>query len=360
MAKDVLKVKVAAIQAAPVLPMNKQATTEKACRLIEEAGSQGARLVAFPEGFIPMFPNWAVDMARPNEWADNLAELILHSVEVPSEETRAIGEAARKAGAVVVMGLNERRKDYPGMLYNSLVFFGPDGKVLGRHRKFTPSHRERVFHGRGDGSDLNCVFDTEVGKVGGLICYEHLQPLFKYALIAQGEQIHCACWPGSWPHYPPPGRSNKEIVQIASRAYAIEGSCFVVAASTYIPEEAAEVANLGNAHWGFPGGSAVIDPNGEYLAGPVYGKETILYADVDLYQGLRRKCYIDVCGRDARWDVIRLDVNTKAYTPWDRGPAKEGEAGQGAEVVRGLTAKVEELEERLAQLSREHVAGNLE
>lgn len=340
------KVKVAAVQAAPVLPMDKKATTEKACRLIEEAGREGAQLVVFPECYIPMFPNWSIDLSRPSEWSDLIAELTVQSVEIPSEETDMLCAAARKAGAYVCMGLNERHKQFKSMIYNCLLFIGPDGEILGRHRKFTPSHRERVFHGRGDGTDLSCVFDTNIGKIGGLICYEHLQPLFKYALFAQGEEIHCACWPGGWPHFPPPGRSNKEVMQIASRACALEGACFVVVASTHIPEKMSEVAGLGNAHWGFPGGSAVVNPNGNYVAGPVFDEETIVYATIDLYDVTKRKVYIDVVGRDARWDVIKLAVNRQAYTPW----APEAEAEVVSETLAKYISSVDHLADKMDEL----------
>lgn len=309
------KVTVAAVQAAPVLPMNKKATTEKACALIESAGRQGAQLIVFPECFIPMFPNWSIDLQRPSEWSLLLADLTEEAVEIPSEETAALCKAARRAGAHVCVGMNERSSEYRATIYNTLLFIGPDGNIIGRHRKFTPSHRERVFHARGDGSNVRAVFDTSIGRIGGLICFEHLQPLFRYALTLQGEEIHCACWPGGWPHFPPPGRSNRELTQIASRAYALESQAFVVLSSMYIAPEAAEKSGIGNAHWGFSGGSAIIDPAGNYIVAPVFDQETMLHAEVDLADVLKRKAYIDPVGRDARWDVFRLDMNTAPLVP---------------------------------------------
>lgn len=342
------KVVVAAVQAAPVLPMNKKATTEKACALIEEAGRNGAQLVVFPECYIPMFPNWSIDLQRPNEWAYLLAELTEESVEIPGEETEALGKAAKRAGTYVCMGLNERSREYRAAIYNCLVFIGPDGKVIGRHRKLTPSHRERVFHARGDGSDIKAVFKTDIGRIGGLICYEHLQPLYRYAMTVQGEEIHCACWPGGWPHFPPPGRTNKEIMQIASRQYAIESQTFVVISSTYIPPEMAEKAGMDNAHWGFRGGSAIVNPSGDYVVEPVYDEEKIIYAEIDLADILKRKAFIDPVGRDARWDILRLDMRTAPYSPVAGGNpfAREDDAAEKC-TAKALEEKLDLLAQKL-------------
>ncbi len=320
------KVKVAAVQDMPVIPMNKSATVEKACDLIEEAGRQGAELVVFSEGFIPMFPNWSMDMQNEREWADLLTEMILNSIEIPGDETRILGEAAKKAGAYVCMGCNEVVDLYPGVIYNSLFFLGPNGDVISHHRKLTPSHRERVLHARGNAEDLFHVVETKIGRLGGLICYEHLQPLFKYAMMTQGEQIHCALWPG-WPSFPPPGRSNMPILDCMTRAYAIEAACFVVLSSPWLSPNLREkydkegYAGMRNAHWGFGGGSGIINPLGEYIAGPLLDGDGIVYAEIDLKDIVRRKCYIDPVGKDSRWDVIRLDAGEGHFTPYATGLA---------------------------------------
>lgn len=305
---------VAAVQASPEFPLSKKATTVKACRLIEEAGKERARLIVFPECYIPMFPNWAIDTGY--DWAQNLKLLTQESVVVPGPETKAIGEAAKKVGAYVVIGVNERVGE--AKLHNTAVIIGPDGQVIGRHRKLTPVFREKVFHASGTGADLR-VFDTELGKLGALICYEHLTPIFKYALIAQGEQIHCALWPG-WPHHPPPGRTNKQVIDAVSRTTALEGQCFVIISSMCIPEEKAEeVAErsgiVGSAHWGHVGGSGIVNPTGDYLAGPAYNEETTLYAEINLDDIIFRKSFIDVVGRDARWDAVNLNLNEAEYVP---------------------------------------------
>lgn len=360
------KVKVAAVQTMPVLPMNKKATVEKACNLIEEAGREGAELVVFPEGFIPMFPNWSMDMQIEHEWSDLLTEMILNAIEIPGDDTKVLGEAAKRAGAYVCMGCNEVVENFAGVLYNSLVFLGPDGNVIGHHRKLTPSHRERVLHARGNAEDLFHVVETRIGRIGGFICYEHLQPLFKYAMMAQGEQIHCACWAG-WPGFPPPGRSNLPIGDCMSRAYAIEAACFVVHAAPYVPAEVRQKYNeegyggMKNAHWGFIGGSGVINPVGEYIAGPLVDDEGIVYAEIDLKEIVRRKCYIDPVGKDSRWDLIRLDVGQGHLTPFVTGfPQVKKESAQAVKFsekansdiksVSDLQAQIEKLSKEIASL----------
>ena len=172
------KVKVAAYQGMPVLPMNKTATVEKACHLIEEAGREGAELLVFPEGFIPMFPNWSMDMQIENEWSDLLTEMVLNGIEIPGEETKALGEAAKRAGVYVCMGCNEIVDNSAGTLYNSLVFLGPDGRVISHHRKLTPSHRERVLHARGNAEDLFHVVDTRIGGSEGSFATSTSNPCY--------------------------------------------------------------------------------------------------------------------------------------------------------------------------------------
>ena len=307
--------KAAAVQASPVLPMNRKATIDKACTLIEEAGKNGAQLVVFPETFVPMYPNWSIDLQNPTEWAQNLFKLTKEAIEIPGQETELLGKAAKKASVYLCIGVNERVKRYDGMLFNSLVFIGPDGGIIGKHRKLLPSNREKVFWHRGDGADVKAVYETDLGRVGGLICYEHLQPLLKYALYAQGEQVHCACWPG-WSHYPPPGRSNKHVIDVVTRSYALEGQCFVILSSLYVPKQVGEKAGLGNAAWVFFGGSGIINPSGEYLAGPVFDQEDILYADIDLSLIPIRKAAVDTTGRDTRWDILNLNISDGVYVPY--------------------------------------------
>jgi len=351
------EMKVAAVQAAPVYPIDKQASLDKVCTLVEQAGREGAKLVVLPETFVPAYPNWSIDLSNPQEWARNLLQLTRNAIQIPDQDLNKVTEAAKKAGVYVCLGVNEYVPRYEGMLFNSLVFIAPDGRVIGKHQKLTPSNRERCFWTRGDGTTLR-VYDTQIGRIGGLICYEHLQPLWKYMLICQGEQIHCACWPG-WPNFPT-GRNNKAIIDVASRAYALESQCFVVISSMYVPPDVAEKANLGNASWTFFGGSGIINPEGEYVAGPVYDEETIVYGEIDLDQIVLRKAAVDVNGKDNRWDIMRIETNAQPLVPftgifgtrlWNemQGDLTRTESSHDAE-AQELLARVEKLDQEIELL----------
>lgn len=304
------KLKAAAVQMAPVLPFDKRATVELIREATAEAADNGADLVVFPECFVPMYPNWSIDLQDEAKWAKNLRDLTYNAIRIPGPETESVGKVARERGVYVVFGANETEEGYDGLLYNSLVFIGPDGEVMGKHRKLFPSNREKVFHARGDASGLT-VYDTRLGRLGGLICYEHLQPLLKYALIGQGEQIHCASWPG-WPEFPS-GRSNRNVIDVASRSHALEGQCFVISSSLYVPPERAEAADLGNASWTFFGGSGIIGPDGEYVAGPLYDQEGVVYGEIDLGLIPLRKAAVDTTGRDSAPATISLNVDPNSY-----------------------------------------------
>lgn len=333
----------AAVQVAPVLPFDKEKTVDKVCEATAEAADNGAELVVFPECFVPMYPNWSIDLQDETGWAMNLREFTYNSILIPGPETDRIGEVARDKGVYVVVGANEVEEIHDGTLFNSLVFIGPTGEILGKHRKLFPSNREKVFHARGDASGLK-IYDTAVGRLGGLICYEHLQPLLKYALISQGEQVHCAAWPG-WPEFPS-GRTNRHVIDACSRAHALEGQCFVVAASLYVPASAAEEADLGNASWTFFGGSGIINPAGEYVAGPLHDEEGIVYGEIDLGLIPLRKAAVDTTGRDSMPQTISLNVDPSRYSPirWHGGRNAGDGQGETIEEPGGLPEHIEEAE----------------
>lgn len=294
--KSYSKVKAAAAQISPIYPFDKKATINKMLRYLKDAADNQAEIIVFPECFVPAYPNWSIDFNDPAKWEDDLADFTLECVNMEKGDLLPLQEAAKEFGIVVVVGINEIVNNYDGVIFNSLVTIGSDGKVLNVHRKVFPSNREKLFHTRGDVNSLNVV-DTSVGRVGGLICYEHLQPILKYGLIAQGEQIHCASWPG-WPSFES-GRSNKGVIETASKAYALEGQCFVIASSFYVPKGQEGTDQIGHASWDFFGGSAIISPSGEYLAGPLYDEEGIVYADLDFSLITKRKASVDVTGRDS-------------------------------------------------------------
>jgi nitrilase len=291
-------VRVAAAQLAPVF-MQRDATVTKACDAIAEAGRHGARLIAFPETFLPGYPYFAIYQA-PAAINAQVQACYREAVTVPSPATDALCAAAKAASTFVVMGMHERSG---GTLYNSQLFIADDGSILGCRRKLVPTSHERLLWGRGDGSDLR-VFETSLGVLGGLICYEHSNALFRYALQGQGEQIHIANWPGGMP-----GIDN--IVDAAVRHYAFEAQAFVITVSSVItqpvldalpPEVRARLA-LGG------GNSAIVAPRGDYLAGPARDGEQLLYADLDFARIASLKAIVDSAGHYARPEVVRLWVD---------------------------------------------------
>ncbi len=306
-------VRVAAAQVTPVF-LDGDRTIAKAVSVIEEAGRNGAHLVAFPETWVPGYPMWIYGAAG---WDDPLAKrayarLHANAVEVPSPAIDAVCAAARRARTMVVLGVNERDVKYSrGTLFNSLVYVSGDGELLGVHRKLTPTHAERIIWGVGDGSTLH-VFDTPFGRVGGLICWEHWMPLSRHAMHAKGEQIHVAAWP-----------EVPDLHHLASRHYAFEGRSFVVCVGSYlnlrdVPDDFELKGMLGaggqfgeSADDVLPGGSGIIGPDGSWIAGPVLGREEIVYADIDLSRVAEEQLAFDAVGHYNRPDVFRLLVDTR-------------------------------------------------
>jgi len=304
------KIRVAAAQLAPVF-LDREGTVEKVCNAMKEAASNGARVVAFPETFIPGYPYWAATFdplsARRSSTPSFSRRLFEQSVEIPSPTTRELCRAAKKAGCLAVIGLNEREG---GTLYNTQLFVGPDGEIIGRHRKLVPTSHERMVWGRGDGRDL-MVFSSPFGKVGGLICYEHSNALFRYALQAQGEEIHVANWPGGMPWI-------NGIIDAAVRHYAFEGQSFVINSTAVLTEEIIEALGKGGSVDQLkPGGgySAIVAPGGKYLAGPEPEKETILYADLDFDEIIDWNMMVDSSGHYARPDVVQLLLRREPHHP---------------------------------------------
>jgi len=306
--------KAAAVQASPVF-LDREATVAKACRLIEEAHDNGAKLIVFPETHIPAYPFWAASVGpfwvgeKGVSSRNVFVKLFNNSVEVPSPATEALCQAARKASAYVVMGINEKEAEYgSGTLYNTLLYISDEGEIMGRHRKLIPTSFERTVWGRGGGSDLR-VFETKLGKLGGLICYEHHMPLSKYAMFAKGEQVHAAVWPAQ--------SGLNQIIDAACRQYAFEGQAFVVVACGYMNETLVpdDFELKAQTQWNANGGSAIIGPQGNYLAGPLYDKEGILYADIDLELVVQAKWMVDTVGHYARPDVAKLLLNEEQLAP---------------------------------------------
>lgn len=321
------KVRVAVIQAASNV-FNKEKLIAKACRMIKEAGANGAELVAFPECFIPVFPQiynpgFDCDASMQERWAIGLAD---NSIVVGSEDTIRIGEACRDAGVYCVMGVHEM-DDRPGVhtFYNTNLTFGPTGEVLARHRKLKPTFNERVYWGEGDGSDMGVV-DTPIGRIGSLICWEHHTIGVRAAQMLLGEEFHVATWSGTWEFKHNPGHGciapnthpmgDNCDAHMADMEYAFESGAFVLSAHNLLREEdfEPEYKDFFNdphmAMWQV-GGACILDPLGNYLAEPVYNEETIVYADCYANTLKVKKFFFDGLGHYSRPDVISLHLNTK-------------------------------------------------
>ena len=301
------KFKAAACMAAPVF-LDRKATTEKACRLIAEASANGAELVVFPEVYLPGYPYW-IWLGTPTWGAPFFIELYKNAVVIGSETTDRLCAAARAANAHVVIGINERDG---GTLYNTLLYISREGKVLGRHRKLQPTIAERTVWGHGDGSDLR-VFPTDVGVLGGLICWEHTMDLVRYAMVALGEEIHIAAWPGvTTLNHNPHAKIFDNVTECAARHHALAGQTFVINVQNPIDEYTIEKMGLSDKpELIAPGGgwSAIIGPSGQIIGGPLKGEEGIVYADIDLEERIMAKYACDSIGHYARPDLVRLLLN---------------------------------------------------
>ena len=302
-------IKVAVVQAAPVL-FDRKATVNKACGLIEEAATQGAQFILFPEAFIPAYPRGlafgTVVGSRSPVGRRVWQRYWENTVEVPGPTTQKLGKAAKKARIYLAMGIIERDlKRATGTLYCTLLYFGPDGRLLGKHQKLKPTAGERLIWGEGDGSTLT-VIQTEIGKIGGLICWENYMPLARMAMYHKDVELYLA-----------PTADARDTWQATLRHIACEGRCFVLGCNQYMtkemyPDDLKDLKELDEQpEIMCRGGSAIISPLGKVLAGPLYDKEGILYAELDLGAIPRSKFDFDVVGHYARPDVFQLVVNEK-------------------------------------------------
>lgn len=338
------KLRVAAVQAAPVF-LDREATARKACDLILEAGRNGARFVVFPECFVPGFPHWYEFHPARGPLCERLNRaLFANSVEVPSPTTDDLGAAARQAGAYVAMGINERRAEIMGTMYNAQLFLGPDGRILGKRRKLMPTMTERLVHGMGDVTSLT-VYPSEFGPIGGLLCGENANPLFKFVMAAQGSRLHAAGWPAKvhdlWAF-------GIEHMVLRARGCALESNHFGVHAAGVFTAEMADALELSREvrEKLLPGGgSCIVGPSGELLAGPAGGDETILYVDVDLEEIVRAKLRQDFTGHYNRFDVVSVTLNATPNQPLRIVSSLPAEAAPGLPLaaVDGLAVRAAEL-----------------
>ncbi len=305
------KVKVAAVQAASVF-LDREGSTEKACRLIREAGKNGARVIGFPEGFIPAHPVWYHHHAASGAIANRLAvELFKNSVEIPGPEIDALCDAARAANAYIVIGVCEKLPQTIGTMFNTQVYIGPDGTLIRKHQKIMPTVGERLVHMGGYGDTFG-AFSSEFGPMSGLICGENSNPLAIFALIAEGTRIHVMSWPN---HFPTSGDPLRNRVAINSQAFAQMSKAFVISACGTVDERMIEMLQAGPEGEKFLrnpdccGGSLIVDPMSRIIVGPMGAEEGILYAECNLDLGIQMKLRHDFAGHYNRPDIFHLQVN---------------------------------------------------
>ena len=323
-------VRAAAVQISPVL-FSRDGTTEKVLNAIAKAATEGVQLIVFPETFIPYYPYFSF-VQPPVLMGKEHMRLYEEAVVVPSPVTDAIGQASKNYGMVVVLGINERDG---GSLYNSQLIFDADGTLLLKRRKITPSYHERMVWGQGDGAGLKVV-NTAVGKLGALACWEHYNPLARFALMAQQEQIHCAQFPGSMV-----GQIFSDQIEVTIRHHALESGCFVVNATGWLsPEQVGQITSDEKLQRALSGGcnTAIIGPEGNHLCPPITEGEGMAIADLDFSLITKRKRMMDSVGHYSRPDLLQLYLNDSKWS--------------------SLSEKSDEFEEKLISYSSQNSRGN--
>ncbi len=300
-------IKAAAVQIAPVLG-EAMGTLHKVLAAIDDAARQGVQIIVFPETFVPYYPYFSFIRPPVASGPEHMA-LYEHAVVVPGPVTDAVAQRARAHGMVIVLGVNER--DH-GSIYNTQLIFDEEGRLRLKRRKLTPTFHERMVWGQGDASGLKVV-DTAVGRVGALACWEHYNPLARYALMAQHEEIHCAQFPGSLV-----GPIFADQMEVTIRHHALEAGCFVINSTGWLsdeqimsitPEPARQKALRGGCC------TAIVSPEGAHLVPPLKEGEGMLIADLDMSLVTKRKRMMDSVGHYARPELLSLHINDQASMP---------------------------------------------
>ena len=317
--------KLAAVQAAPIF-LNKQATTQKVCTFIREAGQAGADVIGFPEGFIPGHPGWVEVIPLSAEPGPSLfCDLFNQAVEVPGPEVDAISTACKDANIYVVVGINERRAGTTGTLFNTQLFFGRDGTLLHKHQKYVPTVGERLVHAPGQ-TGSKASITTDFGSLSGLICGENGNPLAQYSLSLDYPVVHVASWP---PHFAP-GSDVSGASRLITTGLATSLACYVINSVALVEQDAVE-------KYGFDGKTrefletqmrkgnhaSIIGPGGQMLAKPLHSREGILYADINVDSLIKLKYGLDYAGHYNRPEIFAhhfrrfFDDHNPAVKPHD-------------------------------------------
>ncbi|MEM1626286.1 MAG: carbon-nitrogen hydrolase family protein [Sulfolobaceae archaeon] len=314
-------IKVAIAQIAPDY-MNKEGTINRACKAIEDAAKQGAKLIVFPEAFIPGYPYWR-GILPISKWTEMMVEYYKNSVNVKTD-LESIKDISREREISIVLGISEKDpREGSRSLYNSLVFINEKGKITNVHRKVMPTHGERMIWKMGDGTTLRISSLSGI-RVGGLVCYENHMNIIKAVLQSMGEEIHIAVWPGYWVQEGHPGAkrrfdpSKDEIskcdIDSAIREYAFEAQAFVVSANMYMPSDLIAEYQFDIA----AGGSSVVNPAGLYIVKPQINEEKIIVAEISTDEILAVKAYFDSLGHYTRWDIASILYRAKERKPIER------------------------------------------
>jgi aliphatic nitrilase len=312
---DARIVRAAAVQLSPVL-YSREGTLGKVLQAIAEAAKAGAEIIVFPETFIPYYPYFAF-IQPPVLMGKEHMRLYEEAVEIPGPVTESVSHAAQSHQVVVVLGVNER--DH-GSLYNTQVIFDADGSLLLKRRKITPTYHERMVWGQGDGAGLQVV-QTAVGRVGALACWEHYNPLARFALMSQHEQIHCAQFPGAMV-----GPIFAEQIEVTIRHHALESGCFVINSTGWLtPEQVVQITSDEKLQRVLSGGcyTAIISPEGTHLCPPITEGEGMAIADLDFSLITKRKRMMDCVGHYARPDLLQLRFNSRPWSVVDLAPSQE-------------------------------------
>jgi aliphatic nitrilase len=314
--------KVAAAHVAPVF-LDAERSVLKACSVIEEAAAHGARLIAFPEAFLPGFPVWAA-LAAPIRTHELFKRLAASAITIDGPELARIRRTAQGTGVFVSIGFTEGTPTSVGCLWNSNSLIGADGNILNHHRKLVPTWYEKLIWANGDGSGLR-VSETELGRIGMLICGENTNPLARFALMAEGEQVHISTYPPVWPTRPPEGLDNYDLpqaIRIRAGNHAFEAKAFNIVAGSCVDltlRQAIESALGGEAlqimEQSPRGISVVFDPTGTPLGEPLCRDEGIFYAEIDLAQSVEPKQFHDLVGSYNRFDIFKLSVDRSPLRP---------------------------------------------